>query len=255
MIISVATQKGGNGKTTTAGIKSHILSKKKKKVLALDMDSQGSLTDMLTQRDIYDFRGSTIFEAIKNQSADGCIHKVSDYLDIMTSDDHLAILPRWLYTEYKGNKSLALANVINPIKDKYDYIIIDTPPALGDHTINSLAVSDAVVLMFGVGRQSYLALDRFIETLGHMKKLVNPNIKLLGILASMVEPRRSDHKALMEMVRETYGELVFDSTIQRRASTGRIDMVGFEDNTELNNAIEQYTLFVEEMLLRVSNGL
>lgn len=249
MIISVATQKGGCAKTTTAGIMSHILSKNYK-VLAIDMDSQGSLTDMLTQRDIYDFHGSTVFEAIKNQSPNGCIHTVTDTLDIMTADDHLAIFPRWLYTEYKGNKSLALEGVIKHVKDKYDYIIIDTPPALGDHTINSLAVSDGVVLMFGVGRQSYLALERFIETLEHMKKLVNPNIKLIGILTAMLESRRSDHKALVEMARETYGDIVFDAVIPRRASTGRIDMTGFADNQELNTALDGYTDFVKEVLIR-----
>lgn len=249
MIISVATQKGGCAKTTTSGILCHLLSKKHK-VLAIDCDSQGSLTDMLTGRDIYDFRGNTLFEAIEQQSPEGCTHTINPKLDIMTADDHLARFPRWLYTEYNGNKSLALANVINPIKNNYDYIIIDTPPALGDHTINALSISDGVLIMFGVGRQSYLAIDRFIETFTHARRLVNPNLVLLGILASMYEPRRSDHKALLEMLKTTYGELVFDTTIERRAATGRIDMTGFEGNSELNFAISQYKLVAGELLKR-----
>jgi len=194
--------------------------------------------------------GVTVFEAIKNQSPTGCIHKVSKFIDIMTADDHLALLPRWLYGDYKGNKSLALANVINQVKDNYDYIIIDTPPALGDHTINAISVSNAVLIMFGVGRQSYLAIDRFLETVGHCKKLVNPKIEVLGILTTMLEPRRSDHRALLEMARETYGDLVFKSTIERRASTGRIDMTGFNKNSELSSATSQYKIFVREMLER-----
>lgn len=251
MIISVATQKGGAAKTTTAGIMCHVLSEDKK-VLAIDMDPQGSLTDMLTHRDIYDFRGFTGFEAIKNQSTNECIHKVNDNLDIITADDHLALFPRWLYTKYAGNKSMALAQTIAGIKNNYDYIIIDTPPALGDHTINALAASDYVLLMFGVGRQSYLALDRFLETLGHMQRMVKPELKLLGILTSMLEPRRNDHKALLEMAIETYGKVMFDAVITRRASTGRIDMIGFDNNVELQNAIEQYKNFLLEMVNRVN---
>jgi chromosome partitioning protein len=219
-------------------------------VLAVDSDSQGSLTDMLTGRDIYDFRGATLYEAIENQSPAGCIHKINYKLDIMTADDYLAKFSRWLYTEYQGNKSLALAKVLEPIKDNYDYIIIDTPPALGDHTINALAISDAVAIMFGVGRQSYIAIERFLETARHIKAVVNPKLEVLGILTTMLEPRRSDHKALLDMARETYGDLVFNAKIERRAATGRIDVVGWEGNNELSSAISQYRNFVRELLSR-----
>jgi len=248
--ISFGIQKGGSGKTTTSGIVAYLLSKQYK-VLAVDLDSQGNLTELLTKQDIYDFHGRTILEALKDRDARNYIHRITDTLHILTAEDLLATFSRYLYTEYKGNKSTLLRETLETIKDNYDYIIIDTPPALGDQTINALAASDAVVIMFETSKFCYSALGRFIETVGHAQKIVNPNLKISGILRTIVDTRRSDAKAFVELIDEEYPNMAFDTMITRKAAIGRLTISGFIDNPELASATEQYKVFVKELIERV----
>lgn len=250
-VITFGIQKGGSAKTTSCGITAYLLSKRYK-VLAIDLDSQGNLTEFLTQRDIYDFHGNTIFEAMKAQSPLNKIHKINDRLHIIPADDHLAIFSRWLYSDYKkGNPSLVLAKTLEPIKRNYDFVLIDTPPALGDQTINALSASDAIVTMFETSKFCYSALSRFFETVEHVKAKVNPTLTVAGILCTMIDNRRVDTKALLELVNEEYKDLCFSTVIQRKAATGRIAIAGLFDNPEAPQAVEQYEVFVKELLDRV----
>jgi chromosome partitioning protein len=249
-IISFGIQKGGAAKTTSSGIVAHLLSKKYK-VLAVDLDSQGNLTELLTQQDIYDFHGRTVLEALMERDARPYIHPVTDTLHILTAEDLLATFPRYLYTEYRGNRSLVLRETLETVRDSYDYIIVDTPPALGDQTINALSASDAVVIMFETSKFCYSALGRFIETVGHVQDMVNPDLKIAGILRTIVDVRRSDAKAFVELIEEEYPGMAFDTVITRKAATGRLTIHGFKENPELNQALEQYEGFVKELISRV----
>jgi chromosome partitioning protein len=252
--IAFSIQKGGSGKTTSSGIIAYMLSEQYK-VLAVDLDSQGNLTELLTQSDIYDFSGRTVLQAMQSETTDGYIHPLTENLHIMTAEDHLATFSRWVYREYerktKGNPSLILKNTLANVQDKYDFIILDTPPALGDQTINALSASDAVVIMFESSKFCYSALERFTETVEVVQKMVNPNLNVAGILPVMIDSRRSDNKALIDLVKEEYGDLVFDTVITRKAATGRLAIHGFFGNAEIKQAIAQYQDFLKELLNRV----
>lgn len=135
-IISFGIQKGGSSKTTTSGVVAHLLSRDYK-VLTIDMDSQGNLTEFLARRDVVDFSGRTILEALQEQDARSYIYKVTESLHWIAADDLLATFSRWLYSDYRGgDRSLILSETLKTVQDDYDYIILDTPPALGDLTIN-----------------------------------------------------------------------------------------------------------------------
>ncbi|WP_256990731.1 ParA family protein [Paenibacillus sp. VTT E-133291] len=250
-MITFGIQKGGSSKTTTSGIVAYLLSEKYK-VLAIDMDSQGNLTELLTQRDIYDFQGRTIFEALKAQDANGYIYEITENLHMITADDHIARFSSWLYSApYKGNMSLVLLETIGTVRDNYDYIIVDTPPALGEQTINALAAADYVVAMFEASKFCYSALSRFLETCGHIQDKVNRDMQIAGILRCLIDTRRTDNKALIELVREEYEDVCFDTVLTRTAATGRISINGFVNNNELNQAVSQHRVFVEELIRRV----
>ncbi|CAM3848606.1 ParA family protein [Marinicrinis lubricantis] len=249
-IISFGIQKGGCGKTTSSGITAYLLSQHQK-VLAVDLDSQGNLTELLTQTDIYDFTGSTVLEALKEQDASDYIYPLTDNLHILTAEDLLATFSRYLYTEFRGNKALVLKQTLQKVENHYDYIIIDTPPALGDQTINALAASDAVVIMFETSKFCYSALSRFVETVGHAQDKLNPNLKIAGILRTLIDNRRSDAKAFIELVEEEYPNYPFHTIINRKAATGRIPIHGLTENPEINQAIDQYHDFVQELIQRV----
>lgn len=251
-VITIGLQKGGVGKTTTAGSLCYLLAKDGYKVLAVDMDSQGNLSDLLTQQEDGYFDGLTILEAFEKGQASPFIYEVNENLHVIPADDYLATLPRYLYRKYKGsNVSLALRELIDPIKENYDYVIIDTPPSLGEPMVNSICASDYVVLLAESSKWAYNAIPRFLETVNYSKNSVNPGLKVLGILRTMNDVRRADSKLFVEVIGEEYPELCFDVVIRRKASTGRISLEGLFENKELDNALNQYVDFYKELLERV----
>ena len=249
-VISFGIQKGGSSKTTTSGVVSYLLSRQYK-VLAIDMDSQGNLTEFLGRKDVAYFSGQTILEAMQNEDVTNYIFEITDNLHLVPADDLLATFSRWLYNDHRGDKAKVLHNTLKPVMDQYDYIILDTPPALGDLTINALAASDRVVAMFEASIFCYSALGRFLETCWHVREKVNPNLAVAGILRGLIDARRTDNKALISQVADTYGELCFDTVLTRNAAAGRLPLVGFENNNELDRAVRQYERFVEELMDRV----
>lgn len=249
-VISFGIQKGGSSKTTTSGVTAHLLSRSHK-VLVIDMDSQGNLTEFLARKDVEYFSGKTVLEAMQNRDITDYIYQITDSLHLVPADDLLATFSRWLYNDHIGNKAMVLREALEPVMDVYDYIIIDTPPALGDLTINSLAASDRVVAMFEASIFCYSALGRFLETCWHIRKRVNPKLAVAGILRGLIDARRTDNKALISQVADTYGELCFDTILTRNAAAGRLPLVGFENNNELDRAVAQYEIFLKELLKRV----
>lgn len=249
-IISFGIQKGGSSKTTTSGVVSYLLSKQYK-VLAIDMDSQGNLTEFLGRKDVASFSGQTILEAMQNEDVTDYIYEITDSLHLVPADDLLATFSRWLYKDHVGDKANVLRKTLEPVIDIYDYIILDTPPALGDLTINALSASDRVVAMFEASVFCYSALGRFLETCWHVREKVNPKLAVAGILRGLIDARRTDNKALISQVEDTYGELCFKTVLTRNAAAGRLPLVGFENNAELHRAVVQYEYFVEELLDRV----
>ena len=249
-VITFGIQKGGSSKTTTAGVTSYLLARDKK-VLAVDMDSQGNLTEFLGRRGVESFSGQTILEGMKDGDVTDYIFEISENLHLVPADDLLATFSRWLYNEHRGNKGLALKEALAPVMDIYDYIIIDTPPALGDLTINALAASNRVVAMFEASIFCYGALGRFLETCWHVREKINPNLAVAGILRGLIDARRTDNKALISQVVDQYGELCFETILTRNAAAGRLPLVGFENNNELDRAVAQYESFVKELLGRV----
>lgn len=249
-IISFGIQKGGSSKTTTSGVTSYLLSKDYK-VLAIDMDSQGNLTEFLGRKDVSSFSDQTILEAMQAGDVTNYIYEIADTLHLVPADDLLATFSRWLYNDHVGDKANVLKKTLEPVMDQYDFIILDTPPALGDLTINALTASDRVVAMFEASVFCYSALGRFLETCWHVREKVNPNLAVAGILRGLIDGRRTDNKALISQVQDTYGELCFDTVLTRNAAAGRLPLVGFESNGELDRAVAQYKNFVKELLERV----
>jgi chromosome partitioning protein len=251
--ICFCVQKGGVGKTTTSAITAHLLAKESR-VLAVDFDSQGNLTQFLTQRNIYDFEGRTALEACKEKDPRPYIYHISDNLHILPAEDFLSLLARYLYDEYRGNKSLLLKETLAVVKDDYDYIIVDLPPNLGEQTVNGLAASDYAVIMLQSEPFCYDAVDRFVEFLIEIQKNANPDLRLAGILTSMLDTRASLDNGILDRARSTYGDIVFNTTIKRRTRLKEFSVSGVIESTKADReALEQYYQFVEELKQRVQS--
>ncbi|WAH36711.1 ParA family protein [Alicyclobacillus dauci] len=266
-ILYFGIQKGGAAKSTTAAATAHILARRGWRVLAVDLDSQGNLTNLLSDvDDIYEFTGKTALEAMKAIDEPGesivknYVHQVGERLDLMPSEDFMATLSRWLYREFEhyhpGRNpglvlSLALEKIL-AVRD-YNFVVIDSPPSLGDQSINGMAAATHVVSLFEPSKFCLDALPRFFETVFHVRNQLNPKLQVAGILATMVDKRRSDAKLLLETLSEdeVYGPMLFSSRVYRRAATGRLNLQGFAANSELRPALKEYEDFVEELLTRL----
>lgn len=258
--ISIAIQKGGAGKTTTTGILAYMLSQRGYKVLAIDMDSQGNLTEMLTGvEDIYIFKDLTVLDAIKNGLTTEHLVKVDENLDIIPANDLLAsysgyITATRIESRAKIDWNMVLASMLEPVQDMYDFILIDTPPALSEQTLHSITASDYVIAMFETSKFCLSALPRMFETYVHIKSNINPKVKMLGICRTLIDSRRADNKLLIELVDEALQGLCFQTVIKRTAQVGRISLMGFKENTELNRVLSVYEELVEEIIGRMSQG-
>src|SRR5699024_8349040 len=160
-VITIRLKKGGVSKTTTTGILAYFLAQDGKQVLTIDMDSQGKLTELLTNQSANNFFDQSVFEAIAYKKPEKYIYKITKQLDILPANNFLASFSRWLYkgkiphtkktevhASYEGSHINQLNLTLNSIKDKYDYVLIDTPPALSEQTSNALIASDYVIVPF-----------------------------------------------------------------------------------------------------------
>ena len=252
-VVTYSLQKGGVGKTSCCGISGFLLSEMGYKVLALDMDSQGNLTQMISgYDDLEPFYQETMKEALECGDVEPFIRIASDNLHYVPADDYLVLI-----SDYRGStpKSMLLREAIEKVKEEYDFILIDTPPNLSVQTVNALIASDYVVIMFETAKFSYNAIPRFLDSITGARDNGNPDLKIAGILATLSDSRRNDSKELLQLIREEYGELVFKTIIPRRAAIGRLSVYGFFDNPEIRQATEIHKDFIKELLERVGVGV
>ncbi|PLS15927.1 ParA family protein [Bacillus sp. M6-12] len=258
--ITMGIQKGGCGKSTTTGILSYLLKEDGYRVLAIDMDSQGNLTELLSEQPSNEFMGKSVLEAIQHNDVKQYIVPISDNLDLLPANNFLATLPRWIYTgktyqgetiPFSGNPSLILDAALDQIRDQYDFIVIDTPPSLSEQTTNALCASDYVVVLFESSNWCYSAIPNFMDSVASANEFGKRGTKVLGILRTLNDVRRNDAKAFNEMIEEDYPEEVFETVITRKAPVGRLALYGFNGNSELKQAVDQYKSFYKELIERV----
>jgi len=240
--ITFGNQKGGVGKSTTSATTAYLLAEKGYKVLAIDMDSQANMVQMLANTDdLLQYEGKTIKEGLEEGDVRPYILGITDNLHFIPADDFLVLI-----NEVRDIRRLERA--LEPVQDYYDFIIIDTPPALSKQTVNALMVSDYVVVMFQTEKLPYNALPRFLDSIQGAINAGNKDLKIAGILSTLTDARRTDDKELLELVREEYGDLVFNTVLPRNAKISRLSVYGFFDNPELREAVIHHQEFLEELL-------
>ncbi|WDV45906.1 AAA family ATPase [Clostridiaceae bacterium M8S5] len=211
--IAIFNQKGGVGKTTININLSACLAKLNKKVLVIDIDPQGNTTSGLgidkdeVEYSLYDclIESVNAREAINNTY----IKK----LDIIASDVELSGAE--LEIAVKENRELILKNVIKQIKDDYDYIFIDCPPSLGILTINALAAVDSVIIPIQCEYYALVGVSQLIDTIKLIKKSINRNIKIEGVIMNMFDSRTILSKQVVEQVKEYFKNDVYKTLIPR----------------------------------------
>ena len=201
-VIAIANQKGGVAKTTTTHNLGVALAEKGKKVLLIDLDSQASLTISLGIEPLEIKR--TVVDILKKKSVSikECIYKVYTNLEIVTSIIDLASMEVEMLS--RASREKILDRAITPIKNEYDYILIDCPPQLSILTINALSCADGVIIPVKTDYLAYRGLTQLNDSINEIKELINDKLKIYGIIATFYETRVKDDKEILEMLKNEY---------------------------------------------------
>ena len=211
-IISIANQKGGVGKTTTSINLATSLSAISKKVLLIDADPQGNASTGMGVT--YDKRSPNLYDIISTRVFNENVIKktIVPNLDIITANTNLAASEIELVNVEK--REFVISEILSKIT-KYDYILIDCPPALGLLTINSLVASNSVIIPLQSEFFALEGISSLMNSIELIKENYNPNLGVEGIILTMVDKRNSLSALVEKDVRDHFGDTVYKTTIPR----------------------------------------
>lgn len=253
--IAFANYKGGVGKTTSAIMTAYILSQRGR-VLCVDMDGQSDCTEALMGQSSDQFDDQTVREAMIERNPIPYIRQITPSLHLLPANDLLPTINPYIYLEIPQHQRVdLLRQTLEPVRSQYDWIVIDSPPSNLELLLNSLTAADYVVVMFKPAPFCEFALERFFETIESVVEESNQNLRCAGILPTMVDLRRSDVRNYIRILKEDFGDLVFETMIKQKASVERFTIGGIFDNPELDDVVESYMQFVDELIERMGGGV
>ncbi|MDE6026386.1 MAG: AAA family ATPase [Lachnospiraceae bacterium] len=231
-IIAVANQKGGVGKTTTSINLAACLAEKGKKVLAVDMDPQGNLTSGLgvDKNEL----PLTIYEAMCGECNIGecmIVHPLGSHklnLSLIPAGRNLAGAEVDFIES--DSRQYILKNILDSIKDKYDFIIVDCPPALGILTVNSMTAADTVLVPIQCEFFALDGLSQLIYTIDLIKKKLNKALEIEGVVFTMYDARTNLSLEVVENVKNNLDQFIYKTIIPRNVRLAEAPSFGLPIN-------------------------
>ncbi|MCB9301684.1 MAG: ParA family protein [Lewinellaceae bacterium] len=254
--ISLAIQKGGSGKTTTAVNLAAALQQMGHRVLLIDLDPQANLTQAMG---ILEEVEPSIYHEFQ-KVANG---KPSDLSAIILQQNGLELIPASLelagaeleLVSTYGREQL-LSRMLKPLKKEYEYILIDCPPAIGMLTVNSLVASDFVLMPL---QAEFLPLKGVMSFLRHFEKVrttLNKKLKVLGFVLTRYDNRKTMNRSVLEQLIGAYGDKVFQTRIRTNIALAQaqekgVDIFSFAPSS---NGAQDYMELARELLEKISGN-
>lgn len=250
-IIAFANQKGGVGKTTSAINVAASLGQLGKKVLLVDLDPQGNTTSGLgvAKKSLKCTTNEILVEEAK--AADAIIKTDFANLSVIPTNIALAGAEFELYTGERAQ--YRLRDALLPLREDYDYIIIDCPPSLGLLTMNGLAAADGVIIPMQCEFYALEGLAQLMITVGRIKKSCNPDLMITGILVTMYNGRLVLSMQVMSELKKHYGDKLFRTTISRNVRLTEAPGFGMPVfyHDKHSKGSQEYISVANELIMRI----
>lgn len=249
-IIAVANQKGGVGKTTTTINLSACLAEQGQKVLVIDVDPQGNTTSGLgidknnTENTVYELM-------LGEASINDCIYKsVMDDLDVIPSNVNLAGAEIDLIDI--DNREYILKKIVDSLKEKYDFILLDCPPSLSMLTVNAMTAANTVLVPIQCEYYALEGLSQLIRTINLVKQKLNPELEIEGVVFTMYDARTNLSLQVVENVKANLKQTVYKTIIPRNIRLAEAPSHGLPINLydTKSAGAESYRLLADEVIHR-----
>ncbi|OGU28813.1 MAG: chromosome partitioning protein ParA [Ignavibacteria bacterium GWA2_55_11] len=254
-IIVIANQKGGVGKTTTAINLAASLAAAERRVLLVDTDPQANASSGVG---VTSTEGKTIYEVLVDGTdpMEIIVDTQMPYLSLLPS--HINLVGAEIELVSLDNREHLMATALKKITDKFEFIVIDCPPSLGLLTLNALTAADSVLIPVQCEYFALEGLGQLFNTINMVKKTLNPNLDIEGVLLTMFDSRLRLSNQIVEEVKRYFGDKVFETVVSRNIrlseapSFGKpiilYDAVcsGTRNYMELAREILKHTSFLEE---------
>lgn len=253
-VIAIANQKGGVGKTTTAVNVSACLAEAGKETLLIDIDPQANATSGLG----VDPNGVdlTIYEALIEEISieDALISTSVDGLDLIPS--HIRLTGAELELVAMIGREKKLQQALEPVREEYEFILVDCPPSLGLLTLNTLTAADSVIIPIQCEYYALEGLGKLLSTIRLVQKHLNPNLDIEGVLLTMFDSRLNLSKQVAEEALRFFNDKVYETKIMRNVRLGEAPSFGLPIILYdiLSTGAENYISLTKEIVARGKKG-
>ena len=245
--ISIMNHKGGTGKTTSSINIGAGLAKKGLKVLLLDIDSQANLTEGLGIADPEE----SVYDSIRENKKLPVLN-ISDNLDLVPSS--IDLLGAEMEIVSKIGREQILNKRLKPLKQNYDYILIDCPPSIGLLTVNAMVASDTILLPLQGEYFAYKGVDRLLGIVQEVRENLNNKLDIGGVFITQINTQRILTKTIVDKLTEDLQDKVFDSKIRINVALAEAQLQGqtIFDYAPESNGAKDYEMLVEEIITNLN---